>query len=687
MSPLLALLLAVGILGLGPILALGLERRPGLRALLDGFVLVMVGGLCLLFLLPHAYEGLVDWHFLGFPGAGWTFLIAALGFLLPYLSHRNLIGFGEAGVSKLVLALAFAGLALHASVDGVALAVGGEHAHHEDEHGAHGQLEVVLAILAHRLPVSLLVWTTLVPLAGRAWAAGVLAILALATGGGFLFSSQLLVEFAAGAFPAAINALLAGGLLHVILDHGPAPGTDLGPRPQTMATLGALAAGALFAVLPIELIPAIREAGVAAWHLLAESSPAILLGFLGAGLLSLVPAATLARLMTGKTAFTSAMRGVVFGLPIPICSCGVVPIYRGLMGKGVPPAAAIAFLIATPELGVDSILISIPLLGVEMTLYRLAAALCLAVVAGLAVSAIAARTPSPEPAAAGDTCDAGDACDDEDPFATPADGSRTSRALRYGFVEAMDDLGPWILTGLLLAGALQPLLDPAWIARLPGPAEVPLFAVVAMPLYVCASAITPVAAVLMFKGVSAGAVIALLLTGPATNVTTYGALRLFHGRRVTTLAIAIVIGTSVALGVIVNLLHSGDLAGVAGSGAHAPSLLNTLAAAAFVALLAGCLFRKGPRGILAQLGLVHVHQEGDGHDHGDGQAGHDHGDHGHEHGDHGHGHDHGGHGHDHGDHTHGEQTPPRAPETSCCGPKPGCGAGDEEPAETAAGSS
>lgn len=94
---------------------------------------------------------------------------------------------------------------------------------------------------------------------------------------------------------------------------------------------------ALFALLPLEPMPGADRSFAAIAHLFAESSPAILLGFLGAGLLSLVPSDTLSRLMTGKTVFTSALRGVVFGLPLPVCSCGVVPIYRGLMRRGSPP--------------------------------------------------------------------------------------------------------------------------------------------------------------------------------------------------------------------------------------------------------------------------------------------------------------------------------------------------------------
>src|SRR5690606_36891 len=112
----------------------------------------------------------------------------------------------------------------------------------------------------------------------------------------------------------------------------------------TASAVGALLGFACWAALPIEVTPGARAAAATTLDLLQEASPALLLGFLGAGALSLVPGETLARLMTGRTVLGSALRGTIFGLPLPVCSCGVVPVYRGLVQKGVPPAAGMAFL-------------------------------------------------------------------------------------------------------------------------------------------------------------------------------------------------------------------------------------------------------------------------------------------------------------------------------------------------------
>ncbi|MDJ0847239.1 MAG: permease [Myxococcota bacterium] len=587
-DPHLALLLAIGALGLGPLLALTLERRDSLRALLDGFVLVMVGGLSLLFLLPDAYEGL----------GLWAFPTALLGLVLPTFGER-LLRSSHAAASGLVLSGAVAGLLFHCAIDGAALALAA--GPRQAGAASSGPLEVTLAIVAHRLPVGLVVWSVLSPAAGRRWALAGLAGLMAVTTLGFALSPQLLAALGEGALaPALVEALLAGGLLHVVVDHGPQ--CDDAQAHKGPAGLGALLAVGLLWLLPLEPLPVLAQSWEAGRRLFAETSPAILIGCLGAGLLSLVPQSTLSRWMRGKTTLGSAVRGVVFGLPIPICSCGVVPLYRGLMKKGLPPAAAVAFLIATPELGLDAVAISIPLLGWELTLLRVAAATLLALCAGLAVGALV-RSPTAPLAEA------------EPPPSEPG-GSRVERVWRYGFVESLDELGPWILAGIAVAAVLEPLLDPAWIAAVPPAAEIPLFASLAAPFYVCASAATPVGAAFLAKGVTAGAVIAFLLVGPATNVTTYGAVRAFHDLGTTLRVGTVILVVTLLLGVGVNGMAGSTVLAASEAHAHEPAAVGQLAALAFAALLAASLLRQGPRGFLARLGIR-------GHGHADHAGGHD----------------------------------------------------------------
>ena len=603
-----SLALSLALVVAGYAIAQRLERFERLRAFLDGLVLVTVAGLCFLFILPHAFAAL----------GGWALVLAGAGFVLPTLAERWLHRHEGSGPPLLLLA-ALAALALHCMLDGAALAHGG-HAHeHSDEEG--GALALTLAILIHRLPVGLFLGSTVRSLAGPAWAFGATAVVVLSTGLGHWLHEGLEL-YAEGPAVGVLNALLAGGLLHVVVGHGSDAPQHL-PQARRSAAAGALLGATLLLAAPMRLPAPLRASCLLAFRLFCESSPAILLGFLGAGLLGLVPQQRLAALMTGRTSLGSALRGVVFGLPIPICSCGVVPLYRGLMRRGVPAAAAVAFLIATPELGLDSIFLSFPLLGWQVTVVRFLAAVALALVAGAAVAWLApaeeAVPPPPSPAPSA-------------PGAAPSVAARVWSTFR----ESLDELGPWMLAGILVAGLIYPFLDRGLVAGISPALQVPLFCLISAPIYLCASSATPVASVLLSKGVALGAVLAFLLTGPATNVTTYGALRSFHDRRTTLKLLATILGATVALGVALNALPVPPTE-LPSTVAHGPHPAEALAAALFTLLLVGSLARQGPRGFLGRLGIGHTHAE---HDHLDGLGS-----------NHGHSHDHG-HSHSH-DHSHG----------------------------------
>ena len=648
MSDSLSLLGSLLLVVLGYGLARRVEGRDLLRAGLDGLVLVTVSGLALLFILPHALGVLGGWAAVG---------LCTLGFLVPTLSERLLHRHEGEGPWP-IPALALVALAIHCGLDGAVLAEGGSHAGHEHVH-EEGALAATFAILLHRLPVGLFLGSTVRALLGPRWALGGVAVVLSATLAGH-FLHGTIEPFAEGQGAGVMNALLAGGLLHVVLGHGADAPTHL-PGARRSAALGAVVGLGLLGLAPLELPAGMRAAASAALHLFLESSPAILAGFVAAGLLGLISQARLAGLMTGRTIFSSAARGVLFGLPIPICSCGVVPLYRGLMRRGVPPAAAVAFLIATPELGFDSILLSFPLLGWQVALVRFATAVVLAIVAGSFVGWLTRDQPPPAPA--GDS-----ECGAEEPSGS------APRRVWAGFVESLDELGPWILAGVAVAGVAYPLLDPALVSQVPAAAQVPLFSLIGAPIYLCASSATPLAAVLLGKGVAAGAVIAFLLTGPATNITTYGALRLFHGRRATLLGLGALLLTSIVLGLTINLLPLAAPPLLAPE-EHSFGPLQWIAGGAFASFLLVSLFRQGPRGFLQRLGIAHTHTE---HDHrdlppgGNPSAAHDHA--GHEHADHDHaGHEHADHDHadhDHADHDHADHepeptSPPAAPAGSC----------------------
>ncbi len=572
MSAQTALVLAAFALAVGPLMAGLLQRRADLHAFLDGFILIMVSGLALLHLLPSARESI----------GAWCLLFALVGAFLPLYTERKLHR-REHGESSSVLWLAMAGLILHASLDGAALTA--------NEHVIHGLMEekwsLPLAILLHRVPVGLLIWWSVKPRLGARVAVAILAAIVGATFAGSALSSFLL-PLSTGVVSGVIFSLLAGGLLHVVMDHRhQAEHADGRVHPAWGAT-GTLLALAIFFLLPDAVPPVLQRGFRNMGYLFIESSFAVVLGFLGAGLLTMIPARSLSRLLRGRTELSSALKGILFGLPLPICSCGVVPLYRSLHDRGVPAAAATAFLVATPELGFDSLLISLPLLGLRITLVRLVAAFLVALLAGLVAGRVAPASRIDDAA--------------EPPPPPPRNDLRG--ALVFGMKELFDDLGPWVLVGILVAGLMEPLLVDGLLAVIPAVAQVPLFGVLATPFYVCASGATPIATVFLAKGAAVGAVLAFLLTGPATNVTTYGAIRGVHRGRAAWIVLLTVPVGAILLGWLVNLLPG--LAGTAPPLDRAGRAIHWWQKAGivlFVLMFIGSLVRRGPRALLRQVGI------------------------------------------------------------------------------------
>jgi hypothetical protein len=179
--------------------------------------------------------------------------------------------------------------------------------------------------------------------------------------------------------------------------------------------------------------------------------------------------------------------------------------------------------------------------------------------------------------------------------------ARLREALRFGFGPAVDGTASWILMGLLLSAVLMPYVDREWLAALPAGLDVPIAALLGLPLYVCATGSTPLAAMLMVQGLSPGAVLALMLTGPATNVTTFGVLARLHGGRVAALFAAAMWAGAVVLGWLVNwLLPPPRLPVLAAAHVHG-SPLAWGALAALAAVFAVSLLRQGVRPFLERL--------------------------------------------------------------------------------------
>ncbi len=358
----------------------------------------------------------------------------------------------------------------------------------------------------------------------------------------------------------------------------------------------------------------------------SASAPYFLIGLLAAGVLRVfVPDELLVRWLGG-----SRRRGVLtasmLGVPIPICSCGIVPLSIGLRRKGAGRGATMAFLIATPETGVPSIALTWGLMGPLLAVIRPLVSWITAVLAGLFIEAAdeeAGSLDGEEHLPAGDDegdgeaaecgscgCAAdGEDCEGEDTqAASPPPRGRTAEALHYGFIELLTELAPWLLVGLLLTALIGASIpDDLLQGKLVGtglPAML-LAIAVGLPLYMCASGSTPMAAALVAKGVSPGAALVFLLTGPATNVATITLVRRTYGDRFLRIYLGTIAGVAILAGLGFNTLlaatgwtvlarvGSGELGGV--------GPIELLSALVLAALIGANLWRSGLRAPLAEL--------------------------------------------------------------------------------------
>jgi len=287
------------------------------------------------------------------------------------------------------------------------------------------------------------------------------------------------------------------------------------------------------------------------WAVMAELAPWLFLGAAVSGLLHIMlPDGFIHRQLSGRL---GVLKAVALGIPMPLCSCGVIPTGIGLKQDGASNGASVGFITATPQTGVDSILVSASFLGWPFALTKVVAALVTGVASGLATDLV-----SPTPAEA-TSADGGGSC------STPK--ARTVRAGVDHGLDVIQSIWGWLVSGVLLSAALSTWLPADFFSGLVAVGTLTTFLIVlvgSVPLYICATASVPVAASLVHAGMPTGAAMVFLMAGPATNVATLGAVyRAFGGRSLAVYLVTIVVG-SVAFGLgyegLFGALTIGDLA-------------------------------------------------------------------------------------------------------------------------------
>ncbi len=299
-----------------------------------------------------------------------------------------------------------------------------------------------------------------------------------------------------------------------------------------------------------------------AWHLLLESSVYILFGLLIAGLLRVFLSPNSVAAHLGKGRFRSVFKAAILGIPLPLCSCGVLPAAAGLRRQGANRGATSAFLISTPESGVDSIAITWALLDPIMTVARPVAAFTTAAAAGITENLFGFQNDNkeiiPDLRCPVDGCCDGQGCPPDEHARHHTFFEKIRAGLKFALTDVWGDIASWFFTGLLLAGLITALVPEEVMGRFlgGGVSSMLLMLAVGIPLYVCATASTPIAASLILKGVSPGAALVFLLAGPATNVTSLTVLVGILGKRATAIYLAMIALFAVLFGLAVDQVYA-----------------------------------------------------------------------------------------------------------------------------------
>lgn len=294
------------------------------------------------------------------------------------------------------------------------------------------------------------------------------------------------------------------------------------------------------------------------WDLVLESAPWLLVGYLLAGVIKQVIPSSWVEKQLAEPGVVSIVKGAFIGAPLPLCSCGVIPTALAIRKAGASKGATSSFLVATPETGVDSISFSYAVLGPIFAIARPIGALVSAIVAGILVLLFDEEDPVAENKPEVKSCCASKQADQA--VSTEAGkslGERLVSAVQYGYGRMISDTAKWLVIGLVAAAVITALVPQSFFLQWgDGLLAMLIMVVVGLPMYICATASTPVAASLLFAGISPGAALVFMLTGPATNIATMGVIKEQLGMRSLMAYLTGVIGTAVISGLLLNQLYA-----------------------------------------------------------------------------------------------------------------------------------
>ncbi len=325
------------------------------------------------------------------------------------------------------------------------------------------------------------------------------------------------------------------------------------------------------------------------WSVLAEMSPYLLLGFLVAGGLSVLIPTSFVEKHLGKGIFWPVVKAAAVGVPLPLCSCGVIPVSASLRRHGAGRGATTAFLISTPQTGVDSIFVTYSLLGGVFAIFRPITALICGVLGGGLVS-VFEKNSSHADYHKPETCM--DACCIE------SGRGKFYRAMSYGFGTLPRDIGKHMLVGIFIAALISAFIPENFFTPYLGGGILAMLVmmVLGIPVYVCATASVPLAWALIDKGISPGAALVFLMTGPATNAATIAVVWKTMGHKTAIIYLISVAASALGAGLLLDyFFEATNLAPEPGMAYMLPDIFKWICAIVLLGVLGIALFRGVPK--------------------------------------------------------------------------------------------
>lgn len=330
------------------------------------------------------------------------------------------------------------------------------------------------------------------------------------------------------------------------------------------------------------------------YRLFVEISPYLILGFFFAGLLHTLLGEKYIKRHFAKSGIWSTIKAAIFGIPLPVCSCAVIPLAESLRKDGASKSSTMAFLVSTPSSGIDSILATYALMGPVFTVFRPIASLISGVLVGI-VTHFKGDEKENRSGSANDSATTennGNASNNDSSNDSSNDTTKNAKPKKtvkeifsYGFKVIPSEISKWLLIGVIIGGAISAVVPADFGVKylLGSPLlNYVVIMLISVPLYVCATGSIPIAAALITKGVMPGAALALLIAGPATNSVTISFVYKKLGKKVAFFYVLSIVIVAVASGMIFDALVPASVLDMtyvtAGKGAHLPEYVKIICA-------------------------------------------------------------------------------------------------------------